>query len=113
MAGERVLAIDLGTDADGTSVRLAVVAEQVGQTLVSDEDVVARLGALTAPIERVSREVLNALKRAAPTKATVELSFGIAIESSGLVAMIGKGKGEGSITVTLEWDGREKPETGG
>lgn len=107
MAGDRVLAVDLGVDEHGNEMRLVVVAEQLGQTLVADGDVVARLGALTAPIERVSREVLDALKRAAPTKATVELSFGIAVESSGLVAMIGKGKGEGSITVTLEWDSRE------
>lgn len=105
MAGERIVTVDLGTDDEGNPVFLAVAAEQVGPTLVADEDVVARLGALTAPIERLSREVLEALKRASPTKATVELSFGVAIESSGLVAMIGKGKGEGSITVTLEWDG--------
>jgi hypothetical protein len=98
MAGERAITVNL--DADTTMV---VVAEQVGPALVADEDVVAKLGKVTDSIERVSREVLDALKRAAPTKATVELGFSLAIEAGQLVALFGKGKGEASIAVTLEW----------
>jgi Trypsin-co-occurring domain 1 len=98
MAGERAITVNL--DADTTMV---VVAEQVGPALVADEDVVAKLGKVTDSIERVSREVLDALKRAAPTKATVELGFSLAIEAGQLVALFGKGKGEASINVTLEW----------
>jgi Trypsin-co-occurring domain 1 len=98
MAGERAITVNL--DADTTMV---VVAEQVGPALVADENVVARLGKVTDSIERVSREVLDALKRAAPTTATVELGFSLAIEAGQLVALFGKGKGEASITVTLQW----------
>jgi hypothetical protein len=98
MAGERAITVNL--DADTTMV---VVAEQVGPALVADEDVVAKLGKVTDSIEQVSREVLDALKRAAPTKATVELGFSLAIEAGQLVALFGKGKGEASINVTLEW----------
>jgi hypothetical protein len=98
MAGERTISVALDDD-----TQLVVVAEQIGPALVSDEDVVAKLGKVTGSIERVSREVLDALKRAAPTKATVELGFSLAIEAGQLVALFGKGKGEASITVTLEW----------
>lgn len=87
-------------------VTMLVVAQQVGPELVADDDVVARLGRVTGSIERVSAEMLGAVKRAAPDKATIELGFSLAIEQGQLVALFGKGKGEASITVTLEW---EKP----
>jgi Trypsin-co-occurring domain 1 len=98
MSGERLVSVQLD---DGTS--MVVVADQVGAVLVADEDVVGKLGKVTDSIEKVSREVLEALKRAAPTKATVELGFSLAIEAGQLVALFGRGKGEASITVTLEW----------
>lgn len=98
MSGERLVTVQLD---DHTS--MVVVADQVGAVLVADEDIVGKLGKVTDSIEKVSREVLDALKRAAPTKATVELGFSLAIEAGQLVALFGKGKGEASITVTLEW----------
>jgi hypothetical protein len=61
MAGERTVTVNL--DADTTMV---VVAEQIGPALVADADVVAKLGKVTDSIERVCREVLDALKRTAP-----------------------------------------------
>lgn len=87
---------------DGVS--MLVVAEQVGPQLVSDEDVVAQLGRVTGSVERVSKEMLAAVKRAAPDKATIELGFSLALEQGQLVALFGKAKGEASITVTLEWE---------
>jgi len=98
VAGERLIAVKLDDDSS-----LVVAAEQVGPALVADDAVIAKLGKVTDSIEKVSREVLDAVKRAAPTKATVELGFSIAIEAGQLVALFGKGKGEASITVTLEW----------
>jgi NTP-dependent ternary system trypsin peptidase co-occuring protein len=98
MASERTVSVALDDE-----TQLVVVAEQIGPALVADSDVVAKLGKVTDSIERVSREVLEALKRAAPTKATVELGFSLAIEAGQLVALFGKGKGEASISVTLEW----------
>ncbi len=98
MAGERTVTLVLE---DGTS--MVVVAEQIGSSLVSDDPIVAKLSSVTSSVERVSRDVLDAVKRAAPTKATVELGFGVAIEAGQLVALFGKGKGEASIKVTLEW----------
>jgi hypothetical protein len=98
MSDERKVTVDLGDD-----LKLVVVAEQKGPELVADEDVIAKLSQVTGSIERVAREMLEAVKRAAPSKATVELAFGLAIEAGQLVALFGKAKGEASITVTLEW----------
>jgi hypothetical protein len=98
MAGERSLTVELD---DGS--KLVVVAEQIGPALVADTDVLAKLGGVTSSIERVSREILEAVRKAYPTKATVELGFGLAIEAGQLLALFGKGKGEATIKVTLEW----------
>lgn len=95
---ERNLVVKLD---DQTS--MVVIADQVGPALVADADVLARLGTIMGSIERVSRDVLTAVKNAGPTKATVELGFSLAIESGQLVAMFGKGRGEATVKVTLEW----------
>ena len=107
MAGERAVTVALDEN-----TTLVVVAEQIGPALVADNDVVAKLEKVTDSIERVSCELLDALKRAAPTKATVELGFSLAIEAGQLVALFGKGKGEASITVTLEWSKAAESTTG-
>ncbi len=93
-----MLTLDLG---DG--MKIAVAAEESGPQLVANENIAAALEAVTGPIEKVSREVLDAVKKAMPTKATVELGFGLAIEQGQLLALFGKGKGEASIKVVLEW----------
>jgi hypothetical protein len=98
MAGERTLTVEL--DGGGT---LVIVAEQVGPALVADTGIVAKLSTITSALERVCRDTLDAVRRAGPTKATVELGFGLAVEAGQVVALFGKGKGEASIKVTLEW----------
>jgi hypothetical protein len=100
---ERIITVDLD---DG--LKVAVAAEALGPQLVADDKVVARLSAVTASIERVSREALDAVKRARPTKGQVELGFSLAIEQGQLIALIGKGKGEATIKVTLEWSGADE-----
>jgi hypothetical protein len=98
MASERTVTVDLG---DG--MKLAVVAEQKGPVLVADDEIVARLDAITEPIARVGEEMLAAVRKAMPSKATVELGFGLALEQGALISLLGKGRGEASIKVTLEW----------
>lgn len=95
---EQFVPVDLGDD-----MVIVVAAEPVGQVLVSEGDVVGRLDKVADSIERVSKHMLEAAKRAAPDKATVELGFTLALEQGQLVAMFGKAKGEASVTVTLEW----------
>jgi hypothetical protein len=80
-----------------------VKAEQVGPALVADSGIVARLAAVTQPIQQIGRELLEALKAIGPDAATVEIGCGLAIEQGQLIALFGKGKGEASISVTLEW----------
>ena len=106
MAGERLLVVKL--DGGGTMV---IAAEQVGSTLVADTSDVAKLSNITSSIERVSHDVLDAVRRAGPSKATVELGFGLAVEAGQVVALFGKCKGEATIKVTLEWT-RDSSEPG-
>ncbi|MGZ3336840.1 MAG: CU044_2847 family protein [Isosphaeraceae bacterium] len=82
---------------------LAIVAEPVGNVPVAATGLVANLGMITSSIERVSHDVLEAVRRAGPSKATVELGFGLAVEAGIVVALLGKGRGEASIRVILEW----------
>jgi hypothetical protein len=59
----------------GDGVKVVVVAEQKGPELVSEKEIVAKLGAVTGPIERLGRDVLDAAKRVKPEKTTVELGW--------------------------------------
>ena len=97
---ERTCTLTVRLDDGATMV---VVAQPVGETLVGDTNIVAKLSTITSSIERVSHDVLDAVRRAGPTKATVELGFGLAVEAGQIVALFGKGRGEASIKVTLEW----------
>ena len=90
--------LDLG---DGTVMYVA--AEPIGPALVADDDVVARLGAMTDSIGKLSTAVLDSVKKAGPSKATVEIGFTFGVETGQLIAMFGKAKGDTSLTVTLEW----------
>jgi len=102
---DQLIPVDLGDD-----VKIVVSAEPVGQILVAEADVIGRLEGVTSSIERVSKAMLEAAKSAAPTKATVELGFTLALEQGQLVALFGKAKGEASVTVTLEWERAREPD---
>jgi Trypsin-co-occurring domain 1 len=54
-------------------------------------------------VGHVGSIAIEKLKAAAPTKATVELKFGFSVEAGKLTALWIGGKGEASLTVTLEW----------
>lgn len=100
MGVQRTIPVQLADD-----VTMVVVADQVGPSLVADRAVDGRFAQVTASVERVSTDVLDAVRRARPTAATVELAFGLAVEEGRLVALFGKAKADASITVTLEWRG--------
>jgi hypothetical protein len=100
MDGERTRTLKVKFDDVGT---MFVVVQPVGETPVSDAGIVAKLSTITSSIERVSHDMLDAVRKAGPTKATVELGFGLAVEAGQIVALFGKGRGEASIKVTLEW----------
>jgi hypothetical protein len=98
MAVERNVTVEL----DG-GAKLIVQAEQVGPVLVDAKDIVAKLEPVVSSIEHVCKAVLDAVKKAAPSSATVELGFGLAIEQGQLITLFGKAKGDATIKVTLEW----------
>ena len=50
--------------------------------------------------------VVSKLGKAKPSKTTVELRLGFAVEAGKLTALWVGGKGEAALTVTLEWSGR-------
>jgi len=83
--------------------RMVVDATPVGGIPVAATDIVAKLSEISDSIERVSSVMLDAVRRAGPTKATVELGFGLALETGQVVALFGKAHGDASISVTLEW----------
>jgi hypothetical protein len=101
---DRILAVDVGN-----GVTIAVAVEQRGPQLVADSDITARLSSVTDSIEVVAKAALEAVKKALPDQATVELSFGLAIEEGKLLALIGKGKAEAAITATLTWSKTRDP----
>ena len=95
---EQIVPVDLNE-----GLRIAVVAQQQGPQLVARGDITARLSSVTQSMETVAREALEAVKKVAPQKATVDISFGLAIEQGTLVALLGQGKAEAAISVSLEW----------
>jgi hypothetical protein len=72
----------------------------------TEEDVafaVPPIEGLSEAIEGLSASILESLKRIQPKKATVEFGIDIGLESGKLTALLVKGTGTASITVTLEW----------
>ena len=58
---------------------------------------------VTNAIEGIADSVTQALKKVEPQHATVAFNVEVSIEAGELTALIAKGSGTASITVTLEW----------
>lgn len=56
-------------------------------------------------VGEIGELVWRQVGKAMPSKATVELRLGFAVESGKLTALWVGGKGEAALTVTLEWSG--------
>ncbi len=63
------------------------------------------LGGAMDSVGEISALVVEKLKAARPSKTTVELKLGFAVEAGKLTALWVGGKGEASLTVTMEWSG--------
>jgi Trypsin-co-occurring domain 1 len=87
----------------GAPVRLEVAAPEPGDGLTSvglrDLDLDRALDV----VGEIGSVVVEKLKAAKPARATVELKLGFALEAGKLTALWVGGKGEASLTVTLEW----------
>jgi hypothetical protein len=63
------------------------------------DDALAQIGVLATLV----RESLEPVK---PTRATVQFGVGFSITGGRLTSLIVDGKGEASLLISLEWDGR-------
>lgn len=90
----------------GALVRVELAGPGAGDGMTSvglrDLDVSAALDT----VGEIGSLVVEKLKAAKPTKATVELHFGFEVEAGKLIALWVGGRGEASLTVTLEWSGQ-------
>lgn len=64
-------------------------------------------------IREIGSLVVGKLEAAKPTKATAELKLGFSVEAGKLIALWVGGKGDASLTVTLEWSGLPTADGGG
>ncbi len=87
----------------GTPIKVEVTGSDTddGMTSVGLRDL--DLDSALDAISEIGSVVVAKLKAARPTKATVELKLGFAVESGKLIALWVGGKGEASLTVTMEW----------
>jgi len=60
-------------------------------------------------VGEIGSVLVEKLKAAKPTRATVELRLGFAVEAGKLTALWVGGKGEAALTVTLEWSEHNHP----
>jgi hypothetical protein len=88
----------------GVAVKVDAAADSAdGMTSVGLRDY--DLGKALDSMGEIGALVVEKLKAAKPSKTTVELKLGFAVESGKLTALWVGGKGEAALTVTLEWSG--------
>lgn len=62
------------------------------------------LDGVSRTLEGVAEAVQAGLRKAAPSKVSVELGLEFAVKGGVLTALIVDGQSKGSLTVTLEWE---------
>jgi hypothetical protein len=92
----------------GVLVRVELAGPGAGDGMTSVGLSALDLSGALDTVGEIGAVVVEKLKAARPTKATVELKFGFAVEAGKLTALWVGGKGEASLTVTLEWS-RDSP----
>lgn len=101
----------------GVPIRVEVAGSDSGDPMTSvglrDLDRDLDLDKALDAVGEIGSVVVEKLKAAKPTRATVELKLGFAVEAGKLTALWVNGKGEASLTVTLEWSERPSAPGGG
>jgi hypothetical protein len=94
----------------GVAVKVEAATDSAdGMTSVGLRDY--DLGRALDSVGEISALVVEKLKAARPSKTTVELKLGFALEAGKLTALWVGGKGEASLTVTMEWSGSADSES--
>lgn len=63
---------------------------------------------LVEAIEGLGTLVLDAVKKLAPTKATVEFGVEVAVEAGKITALLCQGSGKANLKITVEWSSGSK-----
>jgi hypothetical protein len=87
----------------GLPIRVEIAGSDSGDGLVSVGLRDLDLSAALDTVAEVGSVLVEKLKTARPTRATVELKLGFAVEAGKLLALWVSSKGEASLVVTLEW----------
>lgn len=81
--------------------------------LGGEQDIAVRLPSfegVSDAIEGIAKSLTRTMEKVKPRKATVEFGLELAVESGKLTALLVKGSGTASLTVTLEWGGDPQKE---
>jgi len=97
----------------GVPIRVEVVGSDSGDGMTSVGLRDLDLDKALDTVGEIGSVVVEKLKAARPTRATVELRLGFAVEAGKLTALWVNGKGDASLTVTLEWSERPAAPGGG
>ena len=103
--GENTTTVVTARLPSGVPVRVEVAAPESGDGMTSVGLRDLDLDKALDTVAEIGSVVVEKLKAAKPAKATVELKLGFAVEAGKLTALWVGGKGEASLTVTLEWAG--------
>jgi len=89
------------------SAERAVSSKGIGTTI---EDISAHIHSfdgITSVIENISTGITESLKKAKPTRATVEFGLEVAVESGNITSLLVNGSGKATLQITLEWSGTD------
>jgi len=100
--GTRIVEVDLPNGATALVRATEVDGGGATKTGVADR---FDVGSVVATLEGLSQALKDGLRKAAPSKVTVELGVELVVKAGKLTGLIVEGEGKGSLTVTLEWEG--------
>ncbi len=87
----------------GAAIKVEIAGLETGDGMTSVGLRDLDLDSALDTISEIGSLVVGKLKAAKPAKATVELRLGFSVEAGKLIALWVGGKGDASLTVTLEW----------
>jgi hypothetical protein len=99
METREVVKADLG---DGRLIQVEVQTTGDPERDVGIRDVLSFEGVVDT-IEALTENLMRALRRARPDKATLEFGIDIGVEAGALTALVVKGTGTATVKITLEW----------
>lgn len=106
---ENVKTVVTATLPSGVPIKVEIVGPDSGDGMTSVGLRDLDLGTALDTIGEIGSVVVDKLKAAKPTRATVELRLGFAVEAGKLTSLWVGGKGDAALTVTLEWSEHHHP----